>query len=138
MKELQLRGLKNIYSKVNKNTKRAIYYDEINSNMILFQPLDGTTIKDVHDGISEEPYQWLIKELNNNKNVTVIWSTIFGTTSDYTIYYDTKICKMKFPPYEVIMKELSESCLMPICGYKYTSVKGGVTEKITPEMMGRC
>ncbi|MBZ9622977.1 hypothetical protein G9F71_008925 [Clostridium sp. FP2] len=138
MKELWLRDLKNVYSKVNKNTKRAIYYDSKNCNTILFQPLDGTTIENIHNGIAEEPYQWLIKELNNNKNVIVVWSAIPGTTSDYTIYYDTKICKLSIPSYKVIMKELSKSCPIPICGYKYTDVKDGVAYKITPEMMGRC
>jgi len=75
-----------------------------------------------------------------NKNIVVNWSQINGTTSDYTIYYNTDVDMLKGKSHKEILTIIhnnidinSGNC----CGYKYTQVKDGKENKITPEVMER-
>ena len=115
---------------------KGIYIDDIKNNMlylmqIRYEDEERDNMSIVVNAISDEAYDYLINELNNNDNITVFWSQIYGTTSDYIIVYD----------------KFGEDCLYDVdflydlfkqgCGYKYRYVKNGKIHKITPEMMRR-
>lgn len=114
----------------------GIYKDNIKNNVlhltqIRYEDEETDDMDIVVNAISNEAYDYLIKELNNHNNVTVFWSQVYGTTSDYIIVYDN----------------FGEDCLYDIdylyelfkqdCGYKYRYVKNGKIHKITPEIMGK-
>ena len=83
------------------------------------------------NAISNEAYDYLIKELNNHDNVTVFWSQVYGTTSNYIIVYDNfgEDCLYDIDYlYELFKQENN---------YKYRYIKNGKIHKITPEMMGK-
>jgi len=90
MKKLYLRGCKNLYYKLDKKRKYTVYHDPINNNLIVFSPYNDCTVDSVCGAISENPYLYLINELNMRRNIIVSWSEVSGTTSDYTIYYDKR------------------------------------------------
>ena len=115
---------------------KGIYIDDIKNNMlylmqIRYEDEERDNMSIVVNAISDEAYDYLINELNNNDIITVFWSQIYGTTSDYIIVYD----------------KFGEDCLYDVdflydlfkqgCGYKYRYVKNGKIHKITPEMMRR-
>lgn len=109
---------------------KGIYKDNIKNNVlhltqIRYEDEETDDMDIVVNAISNEAYDYLIKELNNHNNVTVFWSQVYGTTSDYIIVFDN------FG--EDYLYELfkQESC------YKYRYVKNGKIYKITPEMMGK-
>jgi len=138
MKKLYLRACKNTYFKQDKKRKYTVYHDPINNNLIVFSPYDDCTVDSVCDSIRDEAYLYLINELNINKNIVVSWSQITGTTSDYTIYYDMDVDMLKGKSHKEILtisnngiNTNSGKC----CGYKYTQVKYGKEDKITPEVM---
>lgn len=75
-------------------TLTETYYDEENNNTIILKEYryeDEEFLDDVRDivnSIKEEPYDFVIDYLNKFKGVTVIWSQVWGTTSDYIICTD--------------------------------------------------
>ena len=138
MKKLYLRGCKNTYYKLDKKRKYTIYHDPINNNLIVFSPYDDCTVDSVCDSIRNEAYLYLINELNMNKNIVVNWSQINGTTSDYTIYYNTDVDMLKGKSHKEILTIIHNNIDInsgDCCGYKYTQVKDGKENKITPEVM---
>ena len=138
MKKLYLRGCKNTYYKLDKKSKYTIYHDSINNNLIVFSPYDDCTVDSVCDSIRNEAYLYLINELNMNKNIVVNWSQINGTTSDYTIYYNNDVDMLKGKSHEEILTIIHNNIDInsgDCCGYKYTQVKDGKENKITPEVM---
>ncbi|MED3562332.1 hypothetical protein [Bacillus xiapuensis] len=89
MNTLNLNGLNNTYIKTNRNNKIEIFHDSENNNTIVFDPLDDSVnTESICNGIRPQMYQYLINVLNTENNVTVHWSQVEGTTSDYTIYYE--------------------------------------------------
>ena len=138
MKELYLRACKNTYYKLNKKRKYTVYHDPVNNNLIVFSPYDDCTVDSVCDSIRDEAYLYLINELNMNKNIVVNWSQINGTTSDYTIYYNTDVDMLKGKSHKEILTIIHNNIDInsgDCCGYKYTQVKDGKENKITPEVM---
>ena len=138
MKKLYLRACKNTYFKQDKKRKYTIYHDPINNNLIVFSPYDDCTVDSVCDSIRNEAYLYLINELNMNKNIVVNWSQINGTTSDYTIYYNTDVDMLKGKSHKEILTIIHNNIDInsgDCCGYKYTQVKDGKENKITPEVM---
>ena len=97
----------------------------------LCQWLVNEDIDVVVNAISNEAYMYLMNELSSHKNVTVFWSQVYGTTSDYVIVYDIygKDCLYD----ENYLKEIMKKEI----GYKYRFVKNGKINRINPEMMGR-
>ena len=117
-------------------TASATYHDEKRNNTLYLSETryEGEEMEDISvvvNAISNEAYLYLINVLNTNENVSVHWSQVYGTTSDYTIVYDKygKDCLYD----ENHLKELMGKEL----GYKYKFIKNGKIKKITPEMMGK-
>ena len=114
----------------------GVYKDNIKNNTLILTQIryEDEEVEDmdiVINAISNEAYNYLINELNNNDNVTVFWDQVYGTTSDYIIVYDKfgKDCLYDIDYlYELFKQD---------CGYKYKYVKNGKIHKITPEMMGK-
>ena len=138
MKELYLRACKNTYHKLDNKRKYTVYYDPINNNLIVFSPYDNCTVDSVCGSIRDEAYLYLINELNINKNIVVSWSQITGTTSDYIIYYNMDVDMLKSKLHKEILTIINNSINInsgDCCGYKYTQIKDGKEDKITPEVM---
>ena len=138
MKKLYLRACKNTYYKQDKKRKYTVYHDHINNNLIVFSPYDDCTVDSVCDSIRDEAYLYLINELNINRNIVVSWSQITGTTSDYAIYYDMDVDMLKGKSHKEILSIINNNINTnsgECCGYKYTQVKDGKEDKITPEVM---
>ena len=138
MKKLYLRGCKNTYYKLDKKRKYTVYHDTINNNLIVFNPYNNCTVDSVCGSIRDEAYLYLINELNINKNMVVSWSQITGTTSDYTIYYNMDVDILKVKSHKEILTMINNSINTnsgECCGYKYTQVKDGKENRITPEDM---
>lgn len=115
---------------------KGVYRDSIKNNTLIltqirYEDEEAEDMNVVIDAISNEAYNYLMKELNNNNNVTVFWSQVYGTTSDYIIVYDKfgENCLYDMDYLKELFKK--ESC------YKYRYVKNGKIHKITPEMMGK-
>lgn len=115
---------------------KGIYKDNIKNNVlhltqIRYEDEETDDMDIVINAISNEAYDYLIKELNNHNNITVFWSQVYGTTSDYIIVYDNfgEDCLYDIDYLYELFKQ--ESC------YKYRYVKNGKIYKITPEMMGK-
>jgi len=138
MKKLYLRACKNTYYKQDKKRKYTVYHDHINNNLIVFSPYDDCTVDSVCDSIRDEAYLYLINELNINRNIVVSWSQITGITSDYAIYYDMDVDMLKGKSHKEILSIINNNINTnsgECCGYKYTQVKDGKEDKITPEVM---
>lgn len=104
----------------------ATYYDEKRNNTLHLSEIryEGEKLEDITiviNAISNEAYSYLINSINSNKNVSVRWSQVYGTTSDYTIVYDD--CDDK------TLKELLDKN----SGFKYNYIKGGEFYKIQRE-----
>ena len=117
-------------------TASATYHDEKRNNTLYLSETryEGEEMEDISvvvNAISNEAYLYLINVLNTNENVSVHWSQVYGTTSDYTIVYDKYEKKCLYD--ENHLKELMGKEL----GYKYKFIKNGKIKKITPEMMGK-
>lgn len=126
LETLELRNLNNVYYKINKSIRKEMFYDSINNNLIIFVPLDESIdTESICNGISFDMYNYLINELNNNKNLVVCWSQIEFTTSDYTIYYDfePRIIK-EVKNYSKLLKMLQNETLEHN-SMKYNAVKDG-------------
>ena len=138
MKKLYLRGCKNTYYKLDKKRKYTVYHNTINNNLIVFSPYDNCTVDSVCGSIRDEAYLYLINELNINKNIVVSWSQITGTTSDYAIYYNMDVDKLKSKSHKEILNMINNNINInhdECCGYKYTKVKDGEVNRITPDDM---
>lgn len=106
----------------------ATYYDEKRNNTLFLSEIryEGEEIEDISvvvNAISNEAYLYLINVLNSNENVSVHWSQVYGTTSDYTIDYDG--CD----------DETLKKLLDKVSGFKYTYIKNGQIHKIQREEM---
>lgn len=113
----------------------ATYYDPINKNTIYLEKYiyDGEKCDDITKVInatSNIPYDYLMKELRNNNGISVFWSQLYGTTSDYTIVYDRFGSDCLYDKYYV------DELLNKHGGYKYNYIKYGRINKITNKMMG--
>ena len=137
MKKLYLRGCKNTYHKLDQKRKYTVYHDPINNNLIVFSPYNDCTVDSVCGAISENPYLYLINELNMRRNIVVSWSEVSGTTSDYTIYYDMDVDILKEKSHKEILDIIHSNITNSgeCCGYKYIQVKDGKVSKITPKDM---
>ena len=62
-------------------------------------------------------FTYLMDVLNNNTGITVYWSQVEGTTSDYTIIYEP------FQNLEWLFKRIEEFAESDARGYKYTEIK---------------
>lgn len=128
--KLYLRNLTNTYSRIKKSGRNEVFYDEINSNMIIFKSYDKEVDTDsICNSIRDKAYTYLINELNNNKNIIVYWSQVEGTTSDYNIYYDLNPSDLVGKTYKEIVGSLPS--LKTIFAYKYVEIKNGIERKIT-------
>lgn len=103
--------------------KGATFVDELNNNKLVFEYVGAMELSDIPENYVEEicnamvdtNYNYLISVLNNNKNITVRWSKIEGTTSDYIIYHGGDISTEVPEEYK---------------GYKYVEVVKGVWRKL--------
>lgn len=107
------------------------YYDCNSNNMILFDTsdCDEITVESIcNSTVSKGAYEYLINVLNTNKNVLVYWSQVEGTTSDYTIYYDSDneaLVDEEIDVYEAL-KTINKDCM----GYKFCEVRNKYQSKI--------
>jgi len=128
--ELELRGLNIPLVKTKMRGRNETYYDKTNNNMIIFHPCHKDIDTDsICNSIRDKAYLYLMNELNENKNVTVFWSQVEGTTSDYNIYYDLNPNELKDKNYKEILELLPN--IETIFAYKYVEVKNGIERKIT-------
>ena len=108
------------------------YFNEENNNSIMFSEYryeDEEHLSDVSlipNYISESAYNYICNVLNNNKNITVVWSQVYGTTSDYIIIYDNIDIKSKKEVDEYIKNAKMQS---KDSSYKYTEIKNGIVRK---------
>lgn len=72
-------------------------------------------ISDIPNYISNTAYNYVSNVLDKYDNVTVVWSQIYGTTSDYTIIFDH--C---FTNREEVEKYISQHSSHKLSLYKYT------------------
>lgn len=86
-KEYSMVGLENDYDTHGYETKQKLIYDEVNNNLILLSTYGDCEFEDIINGIRKGAYNYLIKTLNENKNLVVDWFALEGTTSDYIIYH---------------------------------------------------
>lgn len=134
---LELRDLNYKYIKTNKSSRRILYYNEECNNLIVVYPCDKSVDEeDIFNGISEVPYQYLIKELNTKRNMVVLWSAVEGTTSDYTIYYEACVDGLPYEPLTDVMKYLDGIDDSDGNSMKYNYVFNGERAPITNQMMG--
>lgn len=113
---------------IEENNREAVYVNKEHKQSIIFHEYrykGEEKLKDIStmpNYISESAYDYICKILNSTDNVTVLWSQIYGTTSDYTIIYNNYLTN-------------EEECLNHIenfngCGsYKYVEVVEGVCYK---------
>ena len=128
--ELQLRDLTNTFKRITKSGRKEVYYDKVNNNMLIFSPYDkGLNVDSVCDSIRNTAYSYLINKLNTNTCLTVYWSQVEGTTSDYDIFYDLSPNELIDKTCKEIIKSLPE--ITTIIGYKYVEVKNGIERKIS-------
>lgn len=104
----------------------AIYHDEKRNNTLYLSEIryKGEELEDISvviNAISNEAYLYLIDVLNANENVSVHWSQVYGTTSDYTIDYDG--CD----------DDTYKKLLNKVSSFKYTYIKDGQIYKIQRE-----
>ena len=87
--DLELRDLENTFKRIIKSGRKEVYYDKLNNNMIIFNPCNkGLDVNSVCNCINNTAYSYLVNELNNTTCLTIYWSQVDGTTSDYNMYYD--------------------------------------------------
>lgn len=77
---------------------------------------------DIANYINDKAYTYLCNVLNTTDSVTVFWSQIFGTTSDYTIIYDSY-----FTDGEECRNYLKQN--YDYCSYKYVEILGNECRK---------
>lgn len=78
---------------INENNKEVIVINKEHKQSIIFHEyrfedeeyLDDTC--EIPNHISTSAYNYICNILNNNDNITVFWSQVYQTTSDYTIIY---------------------------------------------------
>lgn len=107
------------------------FYNYDSDNMILFDTsdCDGITIESIcNSTVSKGAYEHLTNVLNTNKNVLVYWSQIEGTTSDYTIYYDSdnKALIDEGIDASKALETINSDCI----GYKFNEVRNKIKRKI--------
>ena len=112
----------------------ATYYDPINENTIHLKEIryDNEQCDDITkiiNATSSIPYSYLMKELRNNKGISVFWSQAYGTSSDYTIVYD------RFGSDCLYDQDYVEELLKKHNGYKFNYIKYGRINRIRNEMM---
>lgn len=100
---LVLRNLKTEYVKINRAKNREIFWDKNRNIVILFCPDSNCDSNSICNCISDDMYDVLIDKLNNSKDIIVIWSQIFGTTSDYTIFEDVDFTGIAISNYRSIL-----------------------------------
>lgn len=107
------------------------FYNVDNNNMILFDTsdCDEITVESICNAtVSKGAYDYLIDVLNNNKNILVYWSQVEGTTSDYTIYYDSDNEALVNDEADVstTLEIIDKDCI----GYKFNEVRNKHQSKI--------
>lgn len=110
MQTLNLNGLINTFVKTNKSNRIEIFHDSENNNTIVFHPIDeSVNTESICNGIRPQAYNYLINVLNNENNVTVRWSQVDGTTSDYTIYYEFPLEGRELKSYDEAFEALNSA-----------------------------
>ena len=120
--KLELRNLNGHYVQTNRSDRKQVYYNKEKNNVIVFTPCDpDVDVDQICNGIRTSAYFYLVSVLNTNSNIIVSWSAVSGTTSDYTIYYDTDVDKINLKSYRDVMNFLAGITDEQI-GMKYTEV----------------
>lgn len=73
---------------------------------------------EILDALMEDPYQYLLKVLKKEKNVTVYISEVFGTTTDYEIYHQDWAIESGLP-------SAANNDKMECCKYQEWDAKSG-------------
>jgi hypothetical protein len=124
---LNLRGLQGAYKKTNKDKRIEVFHNTYNGNTILFLPYgEECDMDSICNGIRNEMYFYLIGTLNNYRDITVLWSQVEGTTSDYEIYYDLKLEQSELKSHNRVINILQGQLKNgELSNMKYTEVKKG-------------
>lgn len=107
------------------------FYNVDNNNLILFDTsdCDEITVESIcNSTVNKGSYEYLTNILNTNKNVLVYWSQVEGTTSDYTIYYDSDNEALIDDEIDVskLLETINNDC---VC-YKFCEVRKKYRSKI--------
>lgn len=107
------------------------FYNVDNNNLILFDTsdCDEITVESIcNSTVNKDSYEYLTNILNTNKNVLVYWSQVEGTTSDYTIYYDSDNEALIDDEIDVskLLETINNDC---VC-YKFCEVRKKYRSKI--------
>lgn len=79
-------------------------------------------VADIPNYISSNAYDYICNVLNNNDDITVFWSQVYGTTSDYVIIYNNY-----FTSFEEYKSYISNN--LNFTNYKYKEYKNGEVKK---------
>lgn len=84
---INISGVDNSFKRSNNAKRKQMYYDTINNNLLVFCPY-GKRINNesIIKGTSPTALDYLVKFLNANKDLVVIWSKAENAGSEYTIY----------------------------------------------------
>ena len=114
--------------KITSHHREVILINEKHHQSIIFheyRDADEPQLYDVCDianCTNDKAYTYLCNVLNTTDNVTVFWSQIFGTTSDYRIIYDNY-----FTDGEECRNYLEQN--YDYCFYKYVEILGNECRK---------
>ena len=78
---------------IKENNREAIFINKIHNQSIVFHEYRYENeeklghVSEIPDYISDSAYNYICNILNNNDNITIFWSQVYGTTSDYVIIY---------------------------------------------------
>lgn len=115
---------------------KSYYIDDIKNNVLRLMRIccKDEKVEDMNDiinTVSDKAYNYLVNELNNHDNITVLWVQVSNTTSAYVIVYD------RFGEGCLYDADVLYDLLKQWGNYRYRYVKNGKVYRITPEMMRR-
>lgn len=130
--ELSLRGLNSLYERISIDGSNEVFYNKDMNNIIVIEPIDeGLDVNSVVNSIRESAYSHVINELNNNENIVVVWSQIEFTTSDYDIFYNQDIDKLKGLFGNDLIDAIYQDVDMSTCvSMKYREIKNNKSSAI--------
>lgn len=135
---LGLRGTDHEFVKTNSGKRKEVFHCQETNNTLVFLPYDkNCDRKSICNSIMDDRYFPLIEFLNTEKNLTIIWSQVEGTTSDYTIFKNTNLDTEELRSVKKIEKQL-EGLIRetPNGQYKYNIVENGIISKMLFNLEG--
>lgn len=112
-----------------------VFEDTQRDNYVVVTTYDNEDLDTVFGGLNDTRYDYIIKLLNENKNLTVHISKVEGTTTDFKVFYDFKISDEYILSYPTVIAKLKEVIKQPFESRKFTQIVDGTETPINPDMM---